>query len=281
MQYRPSKKHVQSSTVNPSIDTATENVSQHVDSNLGAGPAALFLVEQHARGLRSPQLAGGQSSSPASSVADVPRLGDLLRIRCEKAAFSDHSEVYLPNGALETLIRPDTVKQELEAQFPSKDTDEIDRFVATICGGRNGSNPSYHRVFAIIALAEALDCLEKILDPRSGISDKDLPLQRVDSNDMQEAHLRRVSDLDTPIRCFKRWTFNKIKLFDDWQWSLQAPILERVSENYPTFPVRAPLPVRVKMSPGEGGGIGAFSEVFKVKLHPKHHPFSPDNEDVS
>lgn len=280
------KKRVQSYIVDSPVDAATENASLPVDSNArtaSASPAACSLGRKNAKGLRSPLPAQGQSSSPASSVADGLRLGDLLRNECEKAAFSEHSEVlYLPNGALESLIRPDCVKLELETHFTRKSNSEIDRLVTIICGSSNEAYPSYRRVFAIIALADALDSLDRIVDRKGGVSDIDLPLRRVDSHGMKaQDRLRRESDPDTPIRCFKGWGFNKVKLFDDWQWSLQAPIFEPVSDNYPTFHVRVPLPMKVEISPSEGGGAGAFSEVFKVKLHPKHHPFSPDNDEVS
>ncbi|KAF4894121.1 putative cyclin-dependent kinase 8 [Colletotrichum viniferum] len=148
------------------------------------------------------ELAQSQSSLANS---DPPSLADLIIKNCEETAFSGQSELYLPSGTLEILVHRESVKQELGAHFTNKSSDEIDRQATAICGGTDGSSTSYRRVFAILTLAEATHCIDEILQTSTGICDIDLPLLLVKSQGMAKADLRRKSDPDTPLTCFKNW----------------------------------------------------------------------------
>ncbi|KAK1991089.1 kinase-like protein [Colletotrichum falcatum] len=214
---------------------------------------------------------------PGSSYAGLT-LDRLLMRHFQKHPQPEVTEGYLPDGYLESIVCFETVKQELEKEFVDEDLD-LDRLAHDICNEDRGK-PSYRQVFALLCLIDKVGTVRRFLDPATGVCDKDLPLQRVDSDGNGNIDLRKRTALDDPLQCFLKWKHNALKSFDDWQWTLNVPILSRVSgteAQYRKFDDRVILPLVSESSPHENGGVGGYSEVFKIQIHPRHHDFDQTN----
>lgn len=223
----------------------------------------------------SPQPGDQRDSSPISH----PRLGEVLRGFRKRDRLKD-SEGFIPEGSLDDLIQPACVQEELRAQFPHDDLEELDILTERICRKNVGAK-TYRRVFAISCLADAVGSLKALLNPRTGICDGDLPLAKHPRPGRKGFELRKPSALQTRLRCFSGWRYNQFKLFDDWQWAVLAPTLVGVSGDCHTFGRRIVLPLMSKSDSKDEGTNGGFSDVLKIQLHPQHHRFSLDDPDVS
>ncbi|KAF9870212.1 protein kinase domain-containing protein [Colletotrichum karsti] len=192
-----------------------------------------------------------QSSGPSTTQADL-RLDELLRSHFQEHPLPEVTDGYLPAGFLDELVCHRTVRKELAIEFAEElDSDELDR------------------------LTEKLGSLKRFLDPKTGVRDEDLPLQKVDL-DERNIDLRKRSDPEVRLNCFAGWRHNSLKSFDDWQWTMNVPILTRATGSkaqHRKFADRIILPL-ISMSSPYGGGNGGYSETFKIQLHPRHHDFN-------
>ncbi|KAF6794282.1 FAD binding domain protein [Colletotrichum sojae] len=231
----------------------------------------------------SPRTEGLRLQDGGSEIGGVTTAGDtetdldaglalgqsLIRICERNEDLLKHSEGFLPEGTLTGLLQPARVREELRVQFPQDDPRELDRLAKRVCYG-DVANTSYRRVFAISCMVDDLATLKVLLEPETGICDGDLPLKKHGG-----VSFRKNSAPHASLRCFHGWDHRKIKLFDDYQWTVLAPVLGELSGDCPTFDHRMVLPLTFRSDPSEEGGNGGFSDVFKVRLHPQHHVFSP------
>ncbi|KXH69316.1 protein kinase [Colletotrichum salicis] len=260
---------------NPALDAIHGN--RGLDSVPKERPTA--PSEQTSVGNRNPPIGSTDQAQIISSPYTGVPLDELLRSHFQPHPHPEVTEGYLPAGYLDELVRLDVVKQELEDAFG--DDSDIDWIAHKVCDSSPKSR-SYRQVFAILCLIERVSSVEKFLDPTAGVCDSDLPLQKVELEHKNKVDLRKREDVDKPLGCFRGWKHNSLKSFDDWQWTLRVPFLKgiRGSEaQYRKFDDRVILPLTYESDPNGDGASGGFSEVFKVKLHPRHHNFSPNGAD--
>lgn len=207
---------------------------------------------------------------------------ELLRRHFQKHPQPEVTEGYLPAGYLENIVCLETVRQELDSELEDDDPDDLDDLAHVICN-QDREKPSYRQVFAVLCLIDKVRSIRRFLDPVTGVCDEDLPLQKVDSDENGNIDLRKRTAPEIPLKCFLKWRHNALRSFDDWQWTLNVPILSRVSgieAQYRKFDDRVILPLVSESNPDESGGSGGFSEVFKIQIHPRHHDFNPTNPKV-
>ncbi|UQC87904.1 protein kinase [Colletotrichum lupini] len=260
---------------NPALDAIHGN--QGLDNVPKERPAA--PSEQTSVGNRNPPIRStDQAQSPPSAYTGVP-LDELLRSHYQPHPHPEVTEGYLPTGLLEELVGPEAVKQELTEALD--DDSDINRIAQRVCESSPGSR-CYRQVFAILCLIERVRSIREFLDPVTGVCDSDLPLQKVELGQRNKVDLRKRKDLDKPLGCFQGWRHNSLRSFDDWQWTLRVPFLKGIQGSeaqYRKFDDRVILPLTYQSDPNDDGATGGFSEVFKVKLHPRHHDFSQNGAD--
>ncbi|KAF5492077.1 hypothetical protein CGCS363_v010690 [Colletotrichum siamense] len=266
---------------NPSLDAIRGNPVLETISRQHQSAAS----EQTSVGRRNranEEAPGPICPGPGSSHADLA-LEALLRRHFQKHPQPEVTEGYLPAGYLENIVCFETVRQELDNEFEDDNPDDLDRLAHDICN-QDKNRPSYGKVFALLCLIDKVRSIGRFVKPVTGVCDEDLPLQRVNSDENGNIDLRKRNALDVPLKCFLKWNHNALKSFDDWQWTLSVPILSRVSgteAQYRKFDDRVILPLMSECSPHENGGVGGYSEVFKIQIHPRHHDFDQTDPEVA
>jgi len=245
--------------------------------------------------------------------------GDLQHALTEKLVKSGiRSQEFLPNRELPRIVNKKTVEAEFskwQDSFrkrifkPIKVSRDLGAEAHQICGNGDQSfrsrpetvggssplppppspEPSYRKIFAILVSIERPSRIKYFVE--EGVCDADLPLERYLPPERQRAphqrstqwELRRRSNLNTPLQCFKlkgiRWRHATVRRFEETQWQVLAPFLspdERRLPHHFKIPERAILPfIKWEKLPSTGG----FGQMYRVEIHPDHHAFH-DHDDV-
>ncbi|KAH8590923.1 kinase-like domain-containing protein [Bisporella sp. PMI_857] len=208
----------------------------------------------------------GQSDQPTMKQGSLKEQLESRRIECPHRKHS----FFIPQNTLEELITPSLVTRDIQTYkgiTPAKALEHV----KIAC-------QSAQKLYAVLALVKKGSHISDLLDAQ--ITDKDLPLERRDSN---FALYRKSKNLeDDPILVFADWTQKEREKFDRFQWWLTAPVFED-KEHYelddktilPFIPFQHRDDIK---KPIQGG----YSEVYPVRLHPAHHKFSilgPENKE--
>ena len=214
----------------------------------------------------------------------------------------EESSSFLPRLLLEGIITEETTLAELRNTFPTRGEHDLAEMARKVCGtdlstsSRRQREPQqrFRQVFAILVKIDKVMCIEQFLDPKLGINDSDLPLERVRKEEgTQKPDLRRLNQKEKPIPCFARWRSFYINSFYDCQWKLLLPFFSKSERGRVRFqqfhkriilPFTSNTPLDTNSIPSVAttrNGKGGFGEVRKVKIHRFHHNFQEANPLVS
>lgn len=196
---------------------------------------------------------------------------------------------FFAEGQLSKILTEERVQQELTTHFEdSLPESTIAEYAKTICQKsltldessdqlEQPKTRSYIKILAILILIQKTRAIIKVLEDPSGVNDSDLPLiksPRADNERFYELRIGRQSE--TSLGCFQKkwWDQFNIRNFDEWQWTT-IPLVFKGSKSHKdvthhVLQRQAILPfIEDTRTEHEGG----FARVFKVAIHPKHHPF--------
>lgn len=210
-------------------------------------------------------------------------LGDELRDAYCDTESKQRSE-FLPIDALDKIVTEDRVREEI-GKFSEIPSDGLDRHVQHVLGASTvpGQTTSRKKIFAILAL---IDKLEAIWDFVSeGIYDVHLPFEKEkaqspDGSRKGRLELSRKSDTSgstrVPIRAFHGWSGAEVTSFERTQWDVHVPIFFLNTKKDPRvrhYPLQESivLPFVEDDEVKQGGKMGGFADVWRVKFHPSHH----------
>lgn len=210
-------------------------------------------------------------------------LGDELRESLRETEGKQRSE-FLPIDALDRIVTEERVREEI-GKFSESSRDELDRQVQHVLGPSTilGQTTSRKKIFAILAL---IDKLESIWDfVTEGIYDVHLPFEKKkaqspDGTRKGRLDLSRKSGTDgstqIPIRAFHEWKGSEVTSFERTQWNVHIPIFFLNTKKDPKvrhYPLQESiiLPFIEDDEVKQGGKMGGFADVWRVKVHPSHH----------
>ncbi|KAH0432247.1 tol-like protein [Colletotrichum camelliae] len=197
---------------------------------------------------------------------------------------------FLPQSQLDRLIHKGSVASELRISLPSLTEDQIDTYANLVCHGTTqvpGENTpenlinSYQKVFAILALINKVDCIEKFLD--ENVCDADLPLQKhiKTSGTRRRFSLRRKKDPRHQLRCFRSWDQITLRNFEQYQWAMIPPFFtkgERKNVKHYVLDPSTVLPFTFTKDTNNKSKAkvhrGGYSLVYQADIHPDHHDFN-------
>lgn len=210
-------------------------------------------------------------------------LGDELREAYRETASKQRSD-FLPINALDRIVTEDRVREEIR-KYSTGSYDDSDRDVKHILDASTnpGQKTSRKKIFAILALLDKLGAIWDFV--REGIYDVHLPFEKEkahspDGSRKNRLELTRRSDTGdstrTPIRAFHGWTGADVSHFERTQWDVHIPIFFLNTEKDPrvrhyTLQESVVLPFIEDDEVKQGGKMGGFADVWRVKFHPSHH----------
>lgn len=210
-------------------------------------------------------------------------LGDELRGAYCETASKQRSE-FLPIDALDKIVTEDRVKEEI-GKLSKCSNKNLDHDVQQVLGASNipGQTTSRKKIFAILALIEKLEAIWDFV--REGIYDIHLPFEKEktqspDGPRKGRFELSRRSDTGSstriPIKAFHGWTGAEVHNFERTQWDIHIPIFFLNTKKEPKvrhYPLQESvvLPFVEDDEVKQGGKMGGFAEVWRVKFHPSHH----------
>jgi hypothetical protein len=183
---------------------------------------------------------------------------------------------FVPKGALNEIVNQKSVEFELARwqYLPRRYWQAWRRPTAVQIESKLGVDGqpignTYQLIFAILLALHRPSKIWSFIE--NGVSDADLPLVK-HSQGTRRFELRRKGDPMTPLKCFKRWTFDEIGGFAEQQWMFLAPSFERSSSceiPHVRLGTEHILPFS-SWSPIQDGGYG---EVYKAEIQSGHHSF--------
>jgi hypothetical protein len=184
---------------------------------------------------------------------------------------------FYPRGHIEALLTEGDVARVIadgrdllsEADKPPLTDDQIRHYAKRICQAESG----YHRVFAVLLLLNRGWEVVRFVD--EGICDAELPLHTAFVNGpTAPPKLRRQSDTETDLACLRTWVPLDHEKFDQEQWAMVAPFFahggKRRGAKLYNLENKDILPWIEKQ---HAVRKGAYGEISKVKIHPRHHSF--------
>lgn len=257
-----------------------EGDSQSMPGNLDANAESQASSIGYDENFPDSSIPGSQDTT----LTECPeRLGDELREAYCDTESKQRSE-FLPIDALDRIVTEGRVKEEIE-KFSKIPSAELDQHVQYVLGASTipGQTTSRKKIFAILAL---IDKLEAIWDfVAEGIYDVHLPFEKEkaqspDGSRKGRLDLSRKSGTDGStrilIRAFRRWTGSEVTNFERTQWNVHIPIFFLNTKKEPKvrhYPLQESvvLPFIEDDEVKQGGKMGGFADVWRVKLHPSHH----------
>lgn len=211
-------------------------------------------------------------------------LGDELREAYCDTESKQRSE-FLPIDALDRIVTEERVREEI-GKFSETSDDELDRHVQHVLGAAStipGQTTSRKKIFAILALIDKLDAIWDFVT--EGIYDVHLPFEKEKTQSLGgtrkgRLELSRKSETSgstrIPIRAFHGWSGSEVTNFERTQWNVHIPIFFLNTKKEPKvrhYPLQESvvLPFIEDDEVKQGGKMGGFSEVWRVKFHPSHH----------
>src|SRR3569833_59705 len=216
--------------------------------------------------LKVPSLPGGYSTTLKSK---------LLQLRCRPTQSA--TQFFFPRGSIEELIDENVVRVAIIWGRLYIEPAAAGEWAAEVCKAHvcQGKACSYLKVFAtLVMIGHDSDIVDFVLDK---LCDSQLPLAKVNIDGIigNLVHLRRKTDQDTPPRCVQSWDFDVHENFYRMQWAMLAPFFSKTGVLYYQLVENDIRPwVEEDSSNSQYGG---YSEVTRVKIHPRHHNFEQTN----
>jgi hypothetical protein len=215
-----------------------------------------------------------QQHRSESEFRDTPRDGALdLQSRLAAARVSNSNrQTFIPIDKIEALMTEENVRQELSKHKRKLSEDMEKAILHAVCTHSSMNtkdtsiqvaNNSRQKIFAILVLLDKAEEIARFM--RAHIADSDLPFAKVGSSQ---------------LACRGGQLFSG---FDDWTPEITDSLLDHQTEvTVPYFSI-SPKASHYSFEnsivlPFESKGAisrGSYSEVYKVKIHPAHHSFSP------
>jgi hypothetical protein len=219
---------------------------------------------------------------PATSPIEAKlTLDELLQSHIEQ--ISD-GRGFLPCGLLEKIICKDTIERVLERHSGLVAPDQLEDVATRI-------STSFRVVFAILVIIDKLGCLHEFLDPTTGVSDSNLPLEKAEREDARNLyHLRKKYAPRSELNCFVGWTHHDLLCFYERQWSFLVPSfsLDRNgSAQHYNLDSKTILPFlegplwNAGIDDQPEMGLGGYGIVRQGRMHPAHHDFQQTIPHVS
>lgn len=214
---------------------------------------------------------GGISRYIQEHDSDIPSKGDGLTLKerlLNASRVSIDGRHFICNFILRDFINTTSIEKELKKNgcaLPELLPDSNFRVICSYdqretCLRREHGTGAFLKVFAILVLIDQSQCITTFI--RHGVNDSMLPLSFA-----KDEHMK------IPFgNCFDGWDSSQIMAFDERQWTVLPPLLERPTGTlkFPQLDTRYILPF-TKYSPHNSSPIhGGFSEVFKVCFHTCH-----------
>ncbi|KAK7702081.1 hypothetical protein SLS64_009942 [Diaporthe eres] len=257
-----------------------EGDSQSMPGNLDAPADSQPSSIGYGESLLGTEIPGTQSTILTECTGS---LGDELRGAYCETASKQRSE-FLPIDALDKIVTEDRVREEIGKLSKCSDNN-LDHDVQQVLGASNipGQTTSRKKIFAILALIEKLEAIWDFV--REGIYDIHLPFEKdktqsPDGSRKGRLELSRKSDTGSstriPIKAFHGWTGAEVHNFERTQWDIHIPIFFLNTKKEPKvrhYPLQESvvLPFVEDDEVKQGGKMGGFAEVWRVKFHPSHH----------
>ncbi|OJD29027.1 protein kinase domain-containing protein [Diplodia corticola] len=173
-------------------------------------------------------------------------------------------QFFVPNSSKDSILTKEVIASVIHAARPKL--------------GCNGARDQAERVcaearnlFAILAYLKKGQDICSFLD--EGISDKDLPFERIKNSKskfaLQRKDRSRIETLDA-------WEEADLESLGGTQWCMIAPIFKDETKHY-KFHMNTVLPFMDPEGDEEEEPVnksgGGYSEVFTTRIHPAHHKF--------
>lgn len=132
-------------------------------------------------------------------------------------------------------------------------------------------------MFALLVIVNKLLHIETFIT--GDITDDDLPLCKVYRSNSYLFGLGRKENPQDALSCFESWGYSSIRSFEEWQWTMLAPIFEKGQcreVKHVVLSHKHPLPFTKdsRLDSDDSISQGGHSTVFKVEIHPDHHDFN-------
>lgn len=226
---------------------------------------------------KPPSVPGIIGTGNATGATLLDRLVALRQRPPPPQGKVSNESFFYPRGHIEALLTEGDVARVIadgrdllsEADKPPLTDDQIRHYAKRICQAESG----YHRVFAVLLLLNRGWEVVRFVD--EGICDAELPLHTAFVNGpTAPPKLRRQSDTETDLACLRTWVPLDHEKFDQEQWAMVAPFFahggKRRGAKLYNLENKDILPWIEKQ---HAVRKGAYGEISKVKIHPRHHSF--------
>ena len=143
----------------------------------------------------------------------------------------------------------------------------------------------YHRsaskLFALLALVNKARFIIDFVD-KDGLSDLDLPFSRsTDTLSALDIKLHPAGQETKIIEAMQNWSSRDIRQLNSVQWTVLAPFfdIDKLHINV-TYPDNTIFPFEYDEVNDARNPSGAHGTVWKVRIHPAHHNFPNNSNNV-
>lgn len=174
---------------------------------------------------------------------------------------------------------PRTIEQEVEMIC----ADNLDDLASSPTPNTDTVKKPYRKILAILVLIERPGTIRKFIDEE--VCDSALPLfesSGTSSSCNSFTLYRKDPDngSEVEVKCMGKWTTATIKHFERMQWKLLAPFLSKHFNGDPErydFEDGIILPFERR----EHKRTGEHADIYKVRIHEKHHNFNSDGVSIA
>ncbi|KAF2122404.1 hypothetical protein BDV96DRAFT_483175 [Lophiotrema nucula] len=187
-------------------------------------------------------------------------LGSELLTSFVESTFDARKQAYLPEGVLKYLVKPKSIREELE----------LDRLDPTIQFSKEKQDALVHWIVSEAPKIFAIT-FECDIHPRRNMLSALVRFKKCRFNDEKLGNGIKTSSgflRPSPDPIFREdvWTQWKLNVFHEKQWRYLVPLFTKAGYSY-DIDADCILPFE---KAGEAPKEGAFGFVYKVKIHPSH-----------
>ncbi|KAK9773191.1 putative Negative regulator of the PHO system [Seiridium cardinale] len=234
----------------------------------------------------------GDAAQTLSQISGTPV--DLQRVLYEALVTTEGAKLgrvpkrFFPKGVIDILITPQVVLESIQESVKKKlvldqtepirhmQPEEIMWYADRVCSKDrvNGKSEGYKNMFAILVAVDRPISIIDFVDHK--LNDGCLPLERSSVNGGTGSELRRRGIPDLETHCFKEWGVFVHDTFDNWQWSTIAPFFAKFERGHMKIYRLSDKDVLPWTKKYNGRNYSGFSEVYRVKIHKRHHEFDEE-----
>ncbi|RYP88567.1 hypothetical protein DL769_000263 [Monosporascus sp. CRB-8-3] len=280
-----SRQLAETSDISPSERSLDNHGSSdgHDLSHTGGGCDLPGSQNDHDFALNCPKTHPFEEESPKEQPRELED-----ELRAARIAPRPRSEGFIPFDALDRIITPERVKQELRKRAGVAEG-ELDKYTAEVWGASTKKSKvrrvvTRRKIFAILVLlgktAAILDFVE------SGLHDSILPLELIDSEPGKpRLAMKTANGQETHLKFCLSWDTFYHDSFFRYQWWFNAPWFQLRTEpqqklKHYELEEHVVLPEIDTKRSQDSARQGGFGDVYKVVFHPAHHNMSnPSSHD--